>query len=52
MANQRATAQDMRTMLEDEFFRDHIQFGGAEQVQVPGTGQATPATAPGEPSND
>jgi len=39
MANQRATAQDMRTMLEDEFFRDHIQFGGADQA-------AAPATAP------
>jgi tetratricopeptide (TPR) repeat protein len=25
-ANKRATAQDMRTMLEDEYFRDHIQF--------------------------
>jgi tetratricopeptide (TPR) repeat protein len=40
MANQRATAQDMRTMLEDEFFRDHIQFGGASQVQIPGAGEA------------
>jgi tetratricopeptide (TPR) repeat protein len=35
MANQRATAQDMRTMLEDEFFRDHIQFGSANQAAVP-----------------
>lgn len=26
LANQRSTAQDMRTMLEDEFFRDYLQF--------------------------
>lgn len=38
-ANKRATAQDMRTMLEDEFFRDHIQFN------QPGA-QAQPAAAP------
>ena len=37
MANQRATAQDMRTMLEDEFFRDHIQFN------QPGAQDAAPA---------
>jgi len=44
MANQRSTAQDMRTMLEDEFFRDHIQFGGAEEVEIPGAqGAAAPA---------
>ena len=34
MANQRATAQDMRTMLEDEFFRDHIQFPLASYSEV------------------
>lgn len=44
MANQRATAQDMRTMLEDEFFRDHIQFN------QPGVAPAAaaPAAAPAE----
>lgn len=26
-ANKRSNGQDMRTMLEDEFFRDHLQFG-------------------------
>jgi predicted Zn-dependent protease len=41
-ANQRSTAQDMRTMLEDEFFRDHIQFGGAQGQNA----------APAEPSDD
>ena len=40
MANQRATAQDMRTMLEDEFFRDHIQFnaGGQAPAAAPASG--------------
>jgi predicted Zn-dependent protease len=35
MANQRSTAQDMRTMLEDEFFRDHIQFGNVSNATTP-----------------
>ena len=43
-ANKRATAQDMRTMLEDEFFRDHIQFN-APGAQAPAPGSATPAAA-------
>ncbi len=43
LANQRSTAQDMRTMLEDEFFRDHIQFGDADQVAIPGAAEAAPA---------
>ena len=45
-ANKRATAQDMRTMLEDEFFRDHIQFNqpGA-QAPAPGAA-AAPAASP------
>ena len=42
MANQRATAQDMRTMLEDEFFRDHIQFN-APGAQAPAQGSGAPA---------
>jgi predicted Zn-dependent protease len=45
-ANKRATAQDMRTMLEDEFFRDHIQFNqpGAQAPAAPATdAAATPA---------
>ena len=37
-ANKRATAQDMRTMLEDEYFRDHIQFNQP--------GAQAPASAP------
>ncbi|MEY4299713.1 MAG: hypothetical protein RIR25_949 [Verrucomicrobiota bacterium] len=37
-ASKRSGPQDMRTMLEDEFFRDHIQFN------QPGA-QATPAAA-------
>ena len=45
-ANQRATAQDMRTMLEDEFFRDHIQFN------APGAPAAAPATPPAGPTDD
>jgi tetratricopeptide (TPR) repeat protein len=45
MANQRATAQDMRTMLEDEFFRDHIQFNqpGAQGAAPAAEAAATPA---------
>jgi hypothetical protein len=45
MANQRATAQDMRTMLEDEFFRDHIQFNqpGAQDAAPAAEAAATPA---------
>jgi hypothetical protein len=45
-ANKRATAQDMRTMLEDEFFRDHIQFNqpGAQAPAAPAAdAAATPA---------
>ncbi|MFZ9932160.1 MAG: tetratricopeptide repeat protein [Chthoniobacterales bacterium] len=45
-ANKRASAQDLRTMLEDEFFRDHIQFnpaGGQAPAQAPA---ATPAASP------
>ncbi len=41
-ANKRATAQDMRTMLEDEFFRDHIQFN-APGAPAPAQGAAAPA---------
>ena len=45
-ANKRATAQDMRTMLEDEFFRDHIQFN-QPGAQAPGQGAAAaPAASP------
>ena len=39
-ANRRSTAQDMRTMLEDEFFRDHIQFN------QPGAAAAAASPAP------
>jgi predicted Zn-dependent protease len=47
LANQRSTAQDMRTMLEDEFFRDHIQFGDADQVAIPAAAEAAAPTLPG-----
>ena len=43
-ANKRATAQDMRTMLEDEFFRDHIQFN-QPGAQAPAQGASAPAAA-------
>ena len=45
-ANRRATAQDMRTMLEDEFFRDHIQFNqpGAQGQPAPAAGAAAQET--------
>lgn len=45
MANQRSTAQDMRTMLEDEYFRDHIQFNapGAEGQTTAPAASPTPA---------
>jgi tetratricopeptide (TPR) repeat protein len=52
MANQRSTAQDMRTMLEDEFFRDHIQFN---QPGAPAPSQeSAPAvgTMPAGSTND
>jgi hypothetical protein len=51
-ANRRATAQDMRTMLEDEFFRDHIQFNqpGAQGQAAPAA--ATPATSPAQNDDD
>jgi tetratricopeptide (TPR) repeat protein len=45
MANQRSTAQDMRTMLEDEFFREHIQFGNVSNVTTPDAAETT-ADAP------
>jgi len=46
-ANKRATAQDMRTMLEDEFFRDHIQFNqpGAQAPAAAAAPAASPAAA-------
>ena len=45
-ANKRASAQDMRTMLEDEFFRDHIQFN-QPGAQAPAQGAAAaPAASP------
>jgi len=45
-ANKRATAQDMRTMLEDEFFRDHIQFNqpGAQAPAAAAPAAAAPAS--------
>lgn len=46
-ANKRATAQDMRTMLEDEFFRDHIQFN-QPGAGAPAPGSAAPATPAAE----
>ena len=46
-ANKRATAQDMRTMLEDEFFRDHIQFN-QPGAQAPAQGAAAPVATPKE----
>jgi predicted Zn-dependent protease len=36
LANARSSAQDMRTMLEDEFFRDFLQFDGAGVAPVAG----------------
>jgi predicted Zn-dependent protease len=48
MANQRATAQDMRTMLEDEFFRDHIQFNAGGQAPA----AAAPAAAPAQDADE
>ncbi|MFM8656735.1 MAG: hypothetical protein ACKOD5_06350, partial [Chthoniobacterales bacterium] len=49
-ANKRATAQDMRTMLEDEFFRDHIQFNqpGAQAPAAAAAPAASPASSPAE----
>jgi tetratricopeptide (TPR) repeat protein len=49
-ANKRATAQDMRTMLEDEFFRDHIQFNAAGQA--PAAGAPAPAAVPAQGTDD
>jgi hypothetical protein len=43
-----ATAQDMRTMLEDEFFRDHIQFN-QPGAQAPA---ASPAASSTEETDD
>ena len=53
-ANKRATAQDMRTMLEDEFFRDHLQFnqpGSQAKVSAPATA-APDASLSGKKSGD
>jgi hypothetical protein len=49
-ANKRATAQDMRTMLEDEFFRDHIQFNASGQA--PAAGAPAPAAVPAQGADD
>ena len=40
LASARSTPQDLRTMLEDAFFRDHIQFN------QPGAAAPTPAATP------
>ena len=48
-ANKRATAQDMRTMLEDEFFRDHIQFN-QPGAQAPAA--SAPAAAPADEADE
>jgi predicted Zn-dependent protease len=45
-ANKRATAQDMRTMLEDEFFRDHIQFNQPGAQAPAPDAAAAPAASP------
>ena len=42
-ANRRASPQDMRTMLEDEFFRDHIRFNPSG-AQAPAEGAPAPAS--------
>jgi tetratricopeptide (TPR) repeat protein len=47
-ANKRASAQDLRTMLEDEFFRDHIQFNPAGGQAPAATPAASPAPAADE----
>ncbi|MEY3479601.1 MAG: hypothetical protein RIQ71_376 [Verrucomicrobiota bacterium] len=51
-ANKRATPQDMRTMLEDEFFRDHIQFNqpGAQGAQAAGAAVPAPAAPTASPA--
>lgn len=48
VANQRSNAQDMRTMLEDEFFRDYLQFNqpGAAAAPSPGARGAQPQASP------
>lgn len=50
IANMVASAQDMRTMLEDEFFSDHLRFGPNGEVEIPtATGapaMPAPAAAP------
>ena len=48
MANQRSSAQDMRTMLEDEFFRGYLQFNapGAGSAAGAAAGTAPPAGGP------
>lgn len=53
-ANKRASAQDMRTMLEDEFFRDHIQFNQSGAQAPAQQGAAAPAGTPagGKKSGD
>lgn len=42
LANTRSSAQDMRTMLEDEFFRGFVQFDGAGAAAPSGTPAAAP----------
>lgn len=48
-ASQRSNLQDMRTMLEDVFFRDYINFGAAGTTGASGAGAVaapTPAATP------
>lgn len=42
-ANRRSNGQDMRTMLEDEFFRDHLQFTTPGGAAPPASPAASPA---------
>ncbi len=42
-ANKRSNGQDMRTMLEDEFFRDHLQFGPPAGAAPAAAASPTPA---------
>lgn len=51
IANMAASAQDMRTMLEDEFFADHLRFGPNGEVEIPtASGSAVSPAAPGDAS--
>lgn len=45
MANQRSSAQDMRTMLEDEFFRSYLQFNAPGAASAAGVPAASPSPA-------